>query len=180
MARASKTSQLAYDAAKILYNLRSDASPASFGLLTQVLFAHVLGRLGARLEDIRNPGHPDIIAQLGGRLYNIEVEVVGRTRVTQLEPADLAVLLNRQEGEYGFFCMLDCGPPIAWVCVDAAALGIRIKGKLRLSLLRAYSDKSYSRDCTEVFSKLVVENARHLPELKYRRLRRMAMQGRFI
>ena len=176
MARASKTSQLAYDASKVLYPLRAQ-NPTSFGHLTQVLFAHVLLHLGARVVDIRNPGHPDIIAQINGQLHNIEVEVAPPRKVTQLEPGDLDVLLNRGQGEHGFFCVLDCGPPITWICVDGASLGYRIKGKLRLSLLRAYSEKSYSRDCTEVFSELVVQNARHLPYLKYRQLRQMAMKG---
>lgn len=180
MARASKTSKLAYDAAKVLYTLRSDTSPQSFGLLAQALFAHVLAHLGGRVIDILHPGHPDIIAQMDGQVHNIEVEVAGPTKVTQLEPGDLAVLLNRGPGECGFFCVLDCGPPITWVCVDAAALGERIEGKLRLSLLRAYSEKNYSRDCTEVFSELVVQNARQLPFLKYSQLRQMAMKGSLL
>lgn len=180
MARASKSSQLAYDAAKVLNTLRSDVSPARFGLLVQALFAHVLVDLGTRVIDIRNTGHPDIIAQLDGNFYNIEVEVVGATKVTQLDSGDLAILLNREQGEYGFFCVLYCGPPITWMCVDAVALGNRIKGKLRLSLLRAYSDKSYSRDCTDVFSELIVQNARRLPFFKYSDLCQMALNGRRI
>lgn len=169
------TSHKRYDAARELAKIRADESPQYFGLLAQAWFSHVLLRLGARVSAILNPGHPDIIAWLDGRRYNIEVEIARPT--TRLEDADLSILLNREVGEYGFFCILDSGPPVAWVCVDTAALGDRVRGTLHLTLLRAYSEKAFSQDCTEAFSALVLQNARQLPRLKYPQLRQMALKG---
>ena len=176
--RVSKMSQLAYDAAQILGDLKIEISPSRFGLIVQALFAHVLVRFGARVLDIRNPGHPDISAILNGSLHNIEVEAAGRrTTIRRLQPGDLEVLQCRGDGEYGFFCVLDCGPPVAWLCVDVANLGGRVNEGLHLSLLRAYSDYDYSSDCTAQFSELLVKEARHLPYLTYGQLRKEALNG---
>lgn len=74
MVLSSKMSQSTYDAAMLLANFRRDVGFRKFGLVVQGLFAHVLLRLGGMVLDVKNPGHPDISAVLGGQLYNIEVE----------------------------------------------------------------------------------------------------------
>ena len=78
MGRSSKMSQLPYDAARLLAELRREKGFSSFGLLIQALFAHVILRLGGDILDIRSPGHPDIRAIFGGRIHNIEVETAKR------------------------------------------------------------------------------------------------------
>jgi hypothetical protein len=172
-------SQLPYDAARVLAELRTEIGLSSFGLVVQALFAHVLVRLGANVLDIKNPGHPDISVILGGQLHNIEVEAATRKSITRrLQSGDLEVLQCRGEGEYGFFCVLDCGPPAVWLCVDVAALGNRANEDLHLSLLRAYSDHDYSNDCTALFSELVVREAQHLPHLSFAQLRKEALDGK--
>lgn len=63
--------------------------------------------MGAEVIDVRNPGHPDIIAKLNGGLQNIEVEAASRkTTVRRLQPGDLAVLLASGNGQTGFFAYL--------------------------------------------------------------------------
>ena len=74
MARGLKMSQSAYEATKLLVNFRRGVGDSKFGLVVQAMFAHVLLRLGGNVLDVKNPGHPDIRAMLGGELYNIEVE----------------------------------------------------------------------------------------------------------
>ena len=173
-----RTSRLQYDAARILAELRSDVGFSRFGLVIQALFAHVLLRIGAQVIDVRNPGHPDIIAKLDGNLQNIEVEVANRkTIVRRLDLGDLDVLQHGGTGEVGFYCVLDCGPPVEWLCVDVAKLGRRANQDLRISLLRAYADKSYSADSTMQFSDLIVKEARFLPQLDFARLRKEALNG---
>ena len=171
--------QSPYDAAKLLTDLRNDVGFSKFGLVVQGLFAHVLLRLGWNVLDVKNPGHPDICAILAGQLYNIEVETATRkTLPRQLEQRDLDVLQGRREGENGYFCVLDCGPPIAWLCVDVASLGSRTSGELRLSLLRGYSNREMSLDCTTEFSRLVTKEARSLHQLTYDLLRQEVLCGR--
>ena len=133
------TSQLRYDAARVLSELRSDVGFSRFGLVIQALFAHVLIRMGGQVIDVRTPGHPDIIAKLNGNLQNIEVEAASRKTIARrLERGDLEVLQRGGNEESGFFCVLDCGPPVEWLCVDVASLGSRVNEDLRISLLRAY------------------------------------------
>ena len=136
--------------------------------------------MGAEVIDVRNPGHPDIIARLNGGLQNIEVEAAGRkTIVRRLQPGDLEVLRTDGSGQTGFFCVLDCGPPVEWLCVDVAKLGSRVNEDLRISLLRAYADKDYSADSTAQFSDLIVKEAHLLPQLGFGRLRREALEGNY-
>ena len=178
MGRSSKMSQLPYDAARLLAELRREKGFSSFGLLIQALFAHVILRLGGDILDIRSPGHPDIRAIFGGRIHNIEVETAKRkTNPRRLEAGDLEVLLTTKDWERGYFCVLDCGPPVAWLCVDIASLGQRVTEKLPISLLRAYSDWDYSVDCTTQFSELVTSEAGSLHHLTYGQLRREALDG---
>ena len=171
-------SQSAYDAAILLENLRRDVGFSKFGLVAQALFAHVLLRLGGRITEINNPGHPDIRAVLGGQLYNIEVETAMRkTLPRRLDQSDLAVLRVSREGEHGYFCVLDIGPPLVWLCVDVASLRQRADGELRMSLLRSYSNRDWSSDCTTEFANLVVRQSRVLHWLTYPQLRQEAMRS---
>ena len=172
-------SQFPYDAAKLLTELRNDVGFPTFGLVVQALFAHVLVRLGGNVLSIKSPGHPDIRAVLAGQLYNIEVETATRkTLPRQLEQGDLNVLQDLREGERGYYCVLDCGPPLAWLCVDVGLLGWRAGGKLRLSLLRGYSNRAMSLDCTDEFSRLVIQESRSLHYLTYSLLRQEALSGK--
>ena len=119
---------------------------------------------------------PDIRMTLGGLRYNIEVETASRkTLPRQLEQGDLDVLLVNSEDERGYYCVLDSGPPISWLCVDVASLGKRVHGELRIPLLRSYSDRGLSIDCTFEFSELVVGKGRLLSRLTYERLRHQAL-----
>lgn len=171
-------SQSHYDAARVVANLTAEMSLSRFGLLIQALFAHVLVRLGANVLEIRTPGHPDISAVLAGNLHKIEVEAASRkTHVRRLDPGDLEVLQVKGERELGFFCVLDCGPPIAWLCVDIARLGNRVNDALRMSLLRAYADQGYSRDCTDQFADMVIKQGNNLLNLSYARLCQEALAG---
>ena len=173
-----KMSQSTYDAAMLLANLRREIGFSKFGPVVQALFAHVLLRLGGLVLDIKHPGHPDISAILGGQLYNIEVETATKKTIPRhLEPGDLQVLLVSREGEYGYYCVLDSGPPLAWLCVDVASLGQRAAGELRISLLRSYSNRDLSADCTIEFSNLVMSQTRVLNQLTYEQLRQEALSS---
>ena len=172
-------SQLQYETARVLFALRAEVGFSRFGLVIQALFAHVLLRMGAEVIDVRNPGHPDIIARLDGELHNIEVEAASRkTTARRLQLGDLDVLQDVGSGGSGYFCVLDCGPPAEWLYVNVATLGARANENLRMSLLRAYADERFSADSTAQFSDLIVKEAQYLPQLSYSRLRQEALEGR--
>ena len=174
----SKRSQLPYDAAILLTPLRRDIGDSKFGFLVQALFAHVLLRLGGRIKEVKNQGHPDIVAVLGGLVYYIEVEAPRRTTAPrQLDPGDLKALQVPQEGQRGYFCILDSGPPLKWVCVDISSLGPRVDGKLRISLLRSYADHALSSKCTIEFSNLLIDQSKSLHQLTYNQLRQEALDS---
>ena len=169
-------SQSPYDAAGLLADLRREVYFSKYGLVVQALFAHVLKKLGGIVLEINNPGHPDIRMNLGGLRYNIEVETASRkTLPRELEQGDLNVLLVDREDDRGYYCVLDSGPPVSWLCVDVASLGKRVYGELRISLLRSYSDRGLSSDCTLEFSELVVSQGRLLSRLTYEQLRRQVL-----
>lgn len=170
-----KMSQFRYDAAGLLENLRGEVGFRTYGLLVQGLFALTLKRLGGVVLEVKNPGHPDIEMILGGLRYNIEVETASRkTLPRQLEPGDLDVLLVKREDERGYYCVLDLGPPVSWLCVDVASLGQRVNGELRISLLRSYSDRGLSWDCTLEFSELISSLGKSVNRLTYEQLRQGA------
>ena len=176
MAPFLKMSQSPYDGAGLLASFRREVSFRTYGLVVQALFAHTLKKLGGMVGEINNPGHPDIRMTLGGLRYNIEVETASRkTLPRQLEQGDLDVLLVNSEDERGYYCVLDSGPPISWLCVDVASLGKRVHGELRIPLLRSYSDRGLSMDCTFEFSELVIGKGRLLSRLTYERLRHLAL-----
>ncbi len=169
-------SQSPYDAAGLLANLRRDVCFRTYGLVVQALFAHTIKKLGGSVLEINNPGHPDIRMILGGLRYNVEVETASRKKLPrQLEPGDLDVLLVNAEDERGYYCVLDAGPPISWLCVDVASLGQRVYGELRIPLLRSYADRELSTDCTLEFSELVVSQGRLLNRLTYPQLRNQVL-----
>ena len=172
-------SQSAYEAPKLLADFRSSIGDSEFGLVVQAMFAHVLLRLGGKVWDVKNPGHPDVSATLGGELYNFEVEAPkGNKSPRRLDRRDLEVLQVSRDGEHGYFCVLDSGPPVAWVCVDVASLGQRASGDLRRSLLRSYSNRDLSSDCTVEFSDLILKEAKRLDRLTYSQLRQEALSGK--
>lgn len=153
-------------------------SIATYGLIVQALFAHTLKRLGGAVLEINNPGHPDIRMIWSGLRYNIEVETASRkTLPRQLEQGDLDVLLVNGDDERGYYCVLDSGPPISWLCVDVATLGQRVYGELRLSLLMSYLNRDLSADCTNEFSNLVMSQGRVLNQLTYEQLRQEALSS---
>ena len=168
-----------YDAAALIAKLQVDLGKPALGLLVQALFAHVLIRMGGRVLDILNPGHPDIVAVLEGRVHMIEVEVAYRKRpLRRLQSGDLRVLQSRPDGERGFFCVLDSGPPLRWLCVDAEGLGYRLAEDLRMSILRAYSDQEYSLVCTREFCDLILQEASSIGHLSFSQLRHEALSGK--
>lgn len=146
----------------------------------QALLAHVILRAGGLVYDVRNPGHPDIVARFDWNLLKLEVEVASRKKFSrQLDSSDIEGLKPVDTSERGYFCVLDCGPPLAWLCVNIGTLGDRIKGPLRLSLLRAYADRDISDHWSAEFADLVLKEARNLRYLTYSLLREEALNGRF-
>jgi len=174
-----RTLPTAYEAARVLHLLQEEISLSKLGLLIQALLAHVILRVGGIVYDVRNPGHPDIVARHGGTLLKIEVEVASRKQhPRELQAADVDSLWPTSSGETGYFCVMDYGPPIAWLCADVTSLGDRLRAPLRLSLLRAYASQEMSAAWTAEFADLILKEARNLRYLNFSLLREEALAGR--
>ena len=61
-------------ARECIERIRSSISPSEFGYKIQALAAHVLLRLGYRIDSINQSGHPDIVAVRNGGEFRFEVE----------------------------------------------------------------------------------------------------------
>lgn len=174
-----KMSTSLYDGASLLLRFRAQSGSTKFGLVVQAMFAHVLLRLGWEILEVNSPGHPDIRAVLGSQVDKFEVETVSNVTIPrQLDERDIATLLTGDEGERGFFCVLNCGPPLELLCVDVKELGSRVYEPLRVSLLRSYSYRVMSVQFTAEMSAFVRRNEADLDQLSYRRLRSEVLAGR--
>ncbi len=75
--------------------MHSKSSATDFGYKIQALGGHVLLRLGYQVSAVKQSGHPDIIASIGGIEYRFEVESeVTRPRLRKLTAADFDSLVN--------------------------------------------------------------------------------------
>ena len=167
-----------YEAARTLQLLQEEIGLSKLGLLAQALLAHVILRVGGVVYDVRHIGHPDIVARHSGALLRVEAEVATQKQMPrQLETEDINGLWPTNDSDRGYFCVLDCGPPLAWLCVDVTVLGYRLSSPLRLSLLHAYAERDMSATWTSEFSELILKEARNLRYLTFARLREEVLNG---
>lgn len=157
--------------------IRSGVSPAEFGYKVQALAAHVLLRLGYRIDAVNQSGHPDIIASWGGREFRFEVEAqVGRPRARKLTDADFASL-TRAGGVTGYYALAIAFPAPRWVLVPAANLVGRTYASPNM-LLEALSDRDYSFEWTREYNLLLCQSCRQIRIASFSALSEMATSGR--
>jgi hypothetical protein len=144
-----------FAAASILKELQLSAS--EFGYRAQALFAETLVRLGARVENIARVGHPDVLARLDGRRLRVQVKSTTQQAFT-LEIEDLDGIRPRAREEEGYLAVLDCGPPLAWICVTHARASVLLGRLVPLSMLGAMADATFSSQCTDAFVEIILEH----------------------
>ena len=164
------------DAIECIERVRSDISAVEFGYKIQAVAAHVLLRLGYRIEAVNRAGHPDIVAIRGGREFRFEVEAEAfDPRPRQLTAADLASL-TEAPNVVGYYALAISCPKPYWVLVPASILACRTRPSANM-LLEALSDKEYSAEWTREYVGLLQDACRQISLASFSDLCRMALRG---
>ena len=165
------------EASECIDRIRRSLSESAFGFKVQALAGHVLLRLGYRIDEINNSGHPDIVARRDGRIFYFEVEVeAGATRLRKLTDADLASLIDTP-GVIGYYALAISTPTPRWVLVPAAKLTSRARSSPK-ALLEALSDKPVSAAWTCEYVQLLSVACRQIKLASFNALCKRALAGR--
>jgi hypothetical protein len=106
---------------------------------------YVLNRIGAKDLEIRHQGHPDIVANLSGRLARFEVEITSiGDRYHTIKADDLASLKPVLDGDAGFLAILDASHPVRWAVIEYGRIRKRL-GRWPLATLHAIADPDLSK-----------------------------------
>ena len=153
--------------AAVLRRLREEVGNVEFGYRAQGLFAHVLKQIGASVVDVRNQGHPDIIARLAGRLTRIEVEAAALgERYHVIKPDDAEGVAPTNRNEQGYLAVLDIAEPVRWAPIEFSRFRHRL-GRQPLATLHALADRRLARACNDAFAEIIITDAKRLPALTY-------------
>lgn len=159
--------------------IRDGVSPAEFGYKVQALAAHVLLRLGYRIDAVNQLGHPDIVADWGGREFRFEVEAqVGRPRPRKLTDADFAALIGAGSA-IGYYALAIAFPAPKWIIVPASELAHRTLPSANM-LLEALSDKPFSDEWTNEYVSLLCDSCNRIIVSSFTDLSRMALSGQVL
>lgn len=168
--------QGAVQARNCLDRLLVESGDSNFGLKMQAVGAHVLLRLGHKVQEINHPGHPDIVSTKDGAEYRFEVEAeVREHRRRMLTPEDLVGLFATKN--VGFFALAVSFPRPYWVVVPVADLARR-EWPAGNATLEALSDEVLSNAWTRSHLDLLATSCRLVRELSFKQLARRAVEGR--
>ncbi len=157
--------------------IRSGITSGEFGYKVQALAAHVLLRLGYRIEAVNQSGHPDIVAIRDDVEFRFEVEAeVGRPRPRKLTDDDFASLMEVPDG-FGWYALAISFPKPYWVLVPASKLYSRTRPTSNI-LLEALSDKIYSAEWTSEYLRLLNTSCRRVTLADFRKLSKLALECR--
>ena len=164
--------------AVLLSALRAEIGDIEFGYRAQGFFAHVLSRIGAKVLEIRHQGHPDIVANVGGRIARFEVEIASaRDRDHTIKSDDLVSIRPVHDADAGFLAILDATHPVRWAVIEHSRIRKRL-GRWPLTTLHAIADADLSKQCTAAFCEILSENSGKLQALTFHLLCDRVLQGR--
>lgn len=167
----------------MLDGLRAEFGDSDFGYRVQALFAHTLLRLGAVVQEINQQGHPDIKAELDGQSLLIQVKSVSHNSAPcslLIHQADLAGIRPSSERQAGYFAILDCATPPAWIMVHYNDIPTHSTQPVNMETLRSCANRDFSRECTDEFTDMVLANKDKLHLLNYRILCSRALSGKVL
>lgn len=152
-------------------------SESTFGYKMQAVAAHVLLRLGYRIEEIKQSGHPDITAFKRGREYRFEIEAqVGKPHPHQLETADIDTLMATPGG-FGYYALAVSLPNPYWIVVPVSNLAGRRRPPNNV-LLEILSDRNFSAEWNAEYRDMLGASCRRITIASFRRLSELAVSGR--
>lgn len=157
--------------------IQAGITAGEFGYKVQALAAHVLLRLGYRVEAVNQSGHPDIVAVRDNEEFRFEVEAeAGSPRPRRLTDSDFASLLEVPDG-FGYYALAISFPTPYWILVPASKLYGRRHPSTNI-LLEALSDKAYSAKWTTEYLRLLNDSCRQISHASFNILSEMALDGR--
>ena len=157
--------------------LLSEFTAVEFGYKAQALAAHVLLRLGYRIEEIKQSGHPDITAFKYGREYRFEIEAqVGKPHPHQLDATDIDSLMATPGG-FGYYALAVSFPNPYWVVVPVSKLAGRKRPPNNV-LLEILSDKNLSNRWTAEYQDMLSASCHRIEVVSFSGLRGLALAGR--
>ena len=141
-----------------------------FGFRAQGLFALVLRHIGASVLNVRNQGHPDIIALLDGQLTRVEVEVASiEKRHHVIKADDAGAVAPTKRNEQGYLSVLDIADPVRWAPIEYSRFRHRL-GRQPLATLHSLAHIELASACNNAFSEIIIANEERLPALTFRLL----------
>jgi hypothetical protein len=153
--------------ADALRRLRADVGDIEFGYRAQGLFAHVLKRIAASVLEVRNQGHPDIVAILNGHLTRFEIEIASKAdRHHVIKTDDLESISPVLPNESGYLAVLDLAEPLRWAVLEHSRVRGRL-GRAPMATLHAVADRDLSKACNVAFSELILESVERLRALTF-------------
>ncbi len=162
--------------AAVLRQLRAEVGDIEFGYRAQGLFALVLKQIGASVLEVRNRGHPDIIARLGGRLTRVEVEIAPMSeRHHVIKADDVRSVAPTKHGEQGYLAVLDIAEPVRWAPIEYSRIRTR-RGRRPLATIHALAHRKLARECNEAFVEMIIANMEGMQALTFRLLRQRALR----
>ena len=164
----------------VLDGLRAAFGDSNFGYRIQALFAHALLRLSAVIQEINQQGHPDIQVELDGQSLLLQVKSVSHASAPcplMVHEDDLVGIRPSSDRQTGYFAILDCAAPPAWIMVEYHEMTRYRTQPVNIETLRACANRNFSRECTDEFTDMVLANKDKLHLLNYRTLCRRALRG---
>lgn len=161
-----------FEAARILKDL--DVSASELGYRAQALFAETLARMGATIDAVARAGHPDVTAQIGGRLLRVQVKAT-RQYSFSLTAEDLKGIRPRSPQEDGYLAVLDLAPPLTWTCVRYVHLRALLGRQVPLAMLKSMADAPFSSQCTGSCVQLLIEHRASIEAFTFSLLRKRAL-----
>ena len=156
--------------------LLSESTDVEFGYKMQALAAHVLLRLGYRIKEVNQFGHPDITAFRDGSEYRFEIEAqVGNPRPRQLEAADIESLTEVPD-DFGYYALAISFPKPYWVVVPVHKLADRKRPSSNV-LLESLSDKNFSAEWNAEYQDMLSASCRRIEIASFTRLSELAVSG---
>ena len=120
-----------------------------FGLISQVLLAICFKSLGARIEALKQTGHPDIELNYRDRHWRVEVEFAHPNKLDfEVKKEDIDSTIPLSQLDFGYFGILDCNYPLNWKLIDTNTVRVEGVGFHSLSKLESLMDRSLSEQCT--------------------------------
>lgn len=170
------TDDLRFEAARILNDL--NVSPSELGYRVQALFAETLARMGATIHAVARTGHPDVTAQIGGRLLRIQVKAT-RHYSFSLAAEDLEGIRPRFPQEEGYLAVLAVAPPLTWTCIRYARVRVLMGRPVPLAMLKSMEDAPFSSECTDSCVQLLIEHRASIEAFTFSLLRKRTLsEGR--